>query len=87
MRCSRETFFAKIVKAVVMERPISAQTSSILRFRSGSIRKFTLTAFAMYLSLLLKPIICMCNEKCKKFHYKKCEKSERLREKKEWGIL
>ena len=52
MRCSRETFFAKIVKAVVMESPISAQTSSMLRFRSGSIRKFTLTAFAIELSLL-----------------------------------
>ena len=31
----RDTFFAKIVKAVVIESPISAQTSSMLRLRSG----------------------------------------------------
>lgn len=61
--------FRKIVKAVVMESPISAQTSSMLRFRSGSIRKFTLTAFAILIHLFLDSIICVCNEKCKNFHY------------------
>lgn len=62
-------FLAKIVNAVVIESPISAQTSSMLRFRSGSIRKFTLTAFAILIRLLLDSIICVCNEKRKNFHY------------------
>ena len=46
-----------------------AQTSSMLRFRSGSIRKFTLTAFAILIHLFLDSIICVCNEKCKNFRY------------------
>ena len=61
-------FFAKIVKAVVIESPISAQTSSMLRLRSGSIRKFTLTAFAILMRLLYNSIIFICNDKCKSCH-------------------
>lgn len=63
-------FLCKIVKAVVIESPISAQTSSMLRLRSGSIRKFTLTAFAILMRLLCNSIIFICNDKYKKFHCK-----------------
>ncbi len=59
----RDTNFAKIVKAVVIESPISAQTSSMLRLRSGSIRKFTLTAFAILMQDALNSII-LDNDKC-----------------------
>lgn len=61
-------FLCKIVKAVVIESPISAQTSSMLRLRSGSIRKFTLTAFAILMRLLCNSIIFICNDKCKSCH-------------------